>query len=58
MLLIKSLNEKGTFEEQNYNTLIQLNRFRNEIVHGISNPNIEELKKRTEELKQVLDKIK
>ena len=58
MLLIKSLNEKGIMEKQHYIPLIYLNRFRNEIVHGISNPNIEELKKRTEELKQVLDNIK
>ena len=58
MLLIKTLNENGAFEEQTYNILIQLNRFRNEIVHGISNPYVEELKKRIEELKQVINKIK
>ncbi len=58
MKLINNLKEKGTIEEQSYNTLRQLNMFRNEIVHGISNPEITELKKRIEELKQVLNKIK
>lgn len=58
MFLIKLLNEKGVFEEQNYITLIKLNRFRNEIVHGISNPVNEDLTKKTEDLKQILDKIK
>ena len=58
MLLIKSLNNKGTFEEDDYHLLIQLNRFRNEIVHGVSNPSTEELKDKTEELKQILEKIK
>jgi hypothetical protein len=58
MLLIKSLNDEGTLKEQNYSILIQLNRFRNEIFHGISNPSIDELKKRKEDLRQVIDKIK